>query len=156
MNGGLVPFFTQISRSFNWSEIGKEVTGKTIKTPYLDYDNTNKYARIELTLRIVDGLDSGPAQQTLLTLAVEKAMTIDTVELFSSKATNLLWKISIRWDDKKSFKAVADKCKLLDPSELSPSITQVLKHSHHMWGIWPERMNDSLFSQPLLARGSSG
>ncbi|ETI42025.1 hypothetical protein F443_12803 [Phytophthora nicotianae P1569] len=128
-NESLVLGISSIIRSFNWNDIEEAILNLTIQVPdWGIWKSEENIPRIdvEMTLRVIGGLDRGPAQQNLLTLAVDKAAKLDSKELQHPGILNLLWKWTIRTDDSKIFGTVATKCSKMDSSQLGPVIEALL------------------------------
>ncbi|ETL88677.1 hypothetical protein L917_12265 [Phytophthora nicotianae] len=128
-NESLVLGISSIIRSFNWNDIEEAILNLTIQVPdWGIWKSEENIPRIdvEMTLRVIGGLDRGPAQQKLLTLAVDKAAKLDSKELQHPGILNLLWKWTIRTDDSKIFGTVATKCSKMDSSQLGPVIEALL------------------------------
>lgn len=81
---------------------------------------------MELTLRVVDSLEDGAAQQALLKMALEKAMERKDEKFCSSEVAGLLWKWAMKCADKTTFDALKNKLKQADASTLQPTIETLL------------------------------
>ncbi|KAL4177240.1 hypothetical protein KRP22_002174 [Phytophthora ramorum] len=130
-NTTLIPGIIEITRTFDWNDIGEELLDVLCNETH-EYDDEGNCGEtdVEMTLQVVDGLDDGAAQQALLKKAVERAIASDSKEfetnaghedLSSSKVFGILWKHAIRSDDKQPFEAVVNHFDQKDPSELGPA-----------------------------------
>ncbi|KAG6950711.1 hypothetical protein JG688_00014037, partial [Phytophthora aleatoria] len=134
-NETFIPSITTIVRTFDWSEIGdallKALGSGVEKDEDEDKDDgekNNGLSPLEMTLRVVDGLDSGTAQQALVEKAVEIAAQMADKELFTSNSIGLLWKWVIHSDDKNLFGTIAKKFRVAETSLLGPSIQYVWQY----------------------------
>ncbi|ETK82034.1 hypothetical protein L915_12517 [Phytophthora nicotianae] len=126
-NESLVLGISSIIRSFNWNDIEEAILNLTIQVPdWGIWKSEENIPRIdvEMTLRVIGGLDRGPAQQKLLTLAVDKAAKLDfrrncSIPVSSISCGNGLSALMI-------FGTVATKCSKMDSSQLGPVIEALL------------------------------
>lgn len=125
----LVPSIIALARTFDWSDVGQAVVSSLdtpadddVDTPYFRYTRVPKRSVHEIVLQLVDGLDQGPAQRALLSLAIDKVAQLSDEVLCSSKSLDVLWKCAINCGDDSIFEAVANKFKQVNPSLLRPVI----------------------------------
>ncbi|EGZ25589.1 hypothetical protein PHYSODRAFT_326582 [Phytophthora sojae] len=72
-NGTLIPVITQIARKFDWAIIGEPLLACMRQHAYAPKEDDSGYSTMALALLVLDGLDSGTAEDSLLKLAMEKA-----------------------------------------------------------------------------------
>ncbi|EGZ25586.1 hypothetical protein PHYSODRAFT_257845 [Phytophthora sojae] len=86
-NGTLIPVITQIARKFDWAIIGEPLLACMRQHAYAPKEDDSGYSTMALALLVLDGLDSGTAEDSLLKLAMEKAEEFTTEELCASKVS---------------------------------------------------------------------
>ncbi|POM81315.1 Hypothetical protein PHPALM_730 [Phytophthora palmivora] len=96
----LPPLIIPIVRKFDWSEISKALLD--------ELDKLEDQRCMAMVLHIVDGLDAGPAQSSLLKLAVERAAKLPAKILCSSNTVGILWKWVLRSGDKELLDVVVN------------------------------------------------
>ncbi|KAJ8566359.1 hypothetical protein ON010_g6764 [Phytophthora cinnamomi] len=136
---------TLLARDFEWNDIGQSLLDSFSKTYDDDSDvefigdsddevaaeevvEETDNSCMKIALEIVDGLDTGAAQEALLKMAVEKASCLRQAELCSSKALYLLWKRVIRCDEKPMLDTVASNFEQTQPRLLQPVIESFSQH----------------------------
>ncbi|ETL82615.1 hypothetical protein L917_17253 [Phytophthora nicotianae] len=132
-NEAFIPPITAIVRTFDWSDIGDSVLKALGSGVEKDDDGRGReinagLSSLKMTLRVIDGLASGTAQQALVKKSVEIATQMADKELFTSKSIGLLWKWVIHSDDKKHLETIANKFREAETSLLGPSIQYLSQH----------------------------
>ncbi|GMF51648.1 unnamed protein product [Phytophthora fragariaefolia] len=128
----LIPVIIALTRKYNWSDIGAAVLSslqeKTETTTYA-FGRMREVgdSTMIVTLRILEGLDDGPAKQALLKSALNHAMNLRHGRLCTSKALGSLWNSTIRSGDSDVIETLVIKFKEMDPALLGP-LSDVFTH----------------------------
>ncbi|KAE9269222.1 hypothetical protein PF008_g30916 [Phytophthora fragariae] len=123
-NDALIPVITKIARTFDWKDFGDALVSCLGISTYAPIEEDTGYSRMEMALLILDGLDTGAAQDALLKMAMEKSSKLTTEELCSSKIVGLTLKWVVRSNSNPTVDKVADLFGQLDPSLLSPALLE--------------------------------
>ncbi|KAE9035915.1 hypothetical protein PR003_g9770 [Phytophthora rubi] len=124
----LVGSLAALVDNFEWSDIGQTLLASLKEMDEIKSCDDISASGLELTLRLVDSLNTGTAQHALLDAAVEQSLTLDEEDLCSPNVNDLLWKWAIQCGDNVIFNTVASKFKRLKPSLLKPAIEAFSQH----------------------------